>query len=107
MVVESLSDNNVTETLFDDQYFSDRELSIRYNNLKSFLCKQDEQQDVRRATAGSIAGKAFAIKPSAQSVTVRTMVFMPVSMAEYREGKRGKWIEIYSATLKRDLQNPK
>lgn len=66
------------------------------------LDEVEEQENLRRSLAASLAGSVFGEYPKAREVVVHLDEFVPVSMADYRAGERAKWDEIYTARFRND-----
>jgi hypothetical protein len=74
------------------------EADLRVGNIiDQFLGDAAENKELQRSLAASLAAAIFGRRPEARHVVVRLESFMPVSMAEYREGKRAVWKPMYSA----------
>jgi len=73
------------------------EADLRFGNIiDQFIpANEDDDDDLRRSLAASLAGKVFSRHPEAQEVAVLLDEFDPVSMTEYGAGKRASWQQIY------------
>lgn len=94
-VVESDARKTTRELKVD----SNREVDLRIGDMiEQFI--GDERKDpmnFQRALSASLSSAVFAEHPRAQSVTIRLERYDPISMEEFREGKRSSWESLYSA----------
>lgn len=80
---------------------SSHEALIRVNNIVENFWIEDDNEDVRRSLAASLAGRSFSDYPQAEKITVLIEVFDLPSMADYRKGAPFRWMPYYSATFNR------
>lgn len=83
------------------------EADIRVGNIiDQFASAGDDEddEDLRRSLAASLAGKMFARNPAATAVVVRLETFTPASMEEWRRGERPRWRPRYKAKFVRQVQ---
>lgn len=74
------------------------EADLRVGNvIGQFSNESEEPEKLQRSVAASLAGTVFGRYPEAKEVNVRLEEFTPVSMADYRVGKRPQWAPIYQA----------
>jgi hypothetical protein len=77
------------------------EADVRVGNIiDQFASDPDEDTPaLHRALAASLAGTIFGRYPDSKKVVVRLQELWPVSMEEYREGKRAEWEPVYDAAF--------
>ena len=81
-----------------------REENIRLGGIfEEFLSDEADEEDFRQTLASSLAASAFSYKAGSVKATLHIQEFGPISMAEYRQGMRGDWEEIYTAKFIRTL----
>jgi hypothetical protein len=74
-----------------------RETAIRIENLFDKLDRDtSDKVNFRRVYLASLAGSVFGQNPDARDVTVKIESYSVVTMDEYRQGSRGRWVEVYS-----------
>jgi hypothetical protein len=91
-------DGNKSMTVLEKHQTHEADLRVG-NIIDQFLGDANDDKDVQRSLAASLAGTVFGRSPSAREVVVRLESFTPPSMAEYREGKRPEWVPLYSASF--------
>lgn len=74
-----------------------KEADLRIGDMVAIFWMDD--QDLKRAMAGSWAGRMLARHPEAVRVAVHLDSYNLPSMAEYREGKRPEWDPYYEAVF--------
>jgi hypothetical protein len=76
-----------------------READFHVALLVNSILGVDEDEEMERAIAASMAGKIFARHPTAESVTMRAQSYVLPTMAEYRNGARPAWEVFYEGTF--------
>ncbi len=80
-----------------------REVQIRLGGLyEEFTTKGAQEDKVRQTLAGSLTSYVFGEYPTASHVIFRVEDYWPITMAEYRQGKRSDWEVLYEAKFARD-----
>jgi hypothetical protein len=74
------------------------EADIRVEGIYGeFMDTGEDAKKLQRSIAASLAGTVFGRHPEAKEVYVRLEELWPVSMAEYRSGRRNEWKFVYQA----------
>lgn len=78
---------------------SNREVDLRIGDIIEQFVGEDREDPMgfQRALSASLSGAVFAEHPGAKSVTIRLEKFEPISMEEFRSGRRPSWESLYSA----------
>jgi hypothetical protein len=101
--VFEVTDRNGTTQIVPLETGLSKEADLRVGNIIDQFAPQDDFGDdvtstqVQRSLSASLARLMFARDRNVKHVTVRLENYRPVSMAEYRGGKRPEWQLIYSA----------
>jgi hypothetical protein len=85
------------ESMMQEQ--ANREVSLRFGTGVSMFLYSDSQ--AQRELASGWAAAALARDPDAQRVTVRVELYAVPTMAEYRAGKRTRWVRYYEGEFAR------
>lgn len=78
-----------------------REMQIRLGGVFDDLASGAHDAHLRQPLATSLAAAIFTKYQEAAEVTLHVEEFLPVTMAEYREGRREEWSEYYKARFAR------
>jgi hypothetical protein len=84
---------------------TEREMHIRLGGIFDELTNTDnENTHLRQSLAASLCAAMFTKYHEIVEVILHVQEFLPVSIAEYREGKRQLWVDYYKARFARAKQ---
>jgi hypothetical protein len=74
------------------------------NIIDQFWNETEDPVALQRSLSSSLAGTIFGRYPEARQVAVHLKKFDPVSMQEFREGKRPEWTTVYNAKFVKNAE---